>query len=149
MLSEDDKKQVLHFLVEKFNGDVDKHLETINEEIERCVNLNRKYGSVQFRPFSIASLLDCKEFLLAVKEDGIAGDCNVDKEYINHPKHYGSGDKECINMMRKIYGDAWVNIWSELNTFKYMYREGVKAGIVDVNKALWYRDYINAHKATD
>lgn len=68
-------------------------------------------------------------------------------EHVNHPTHYNqSGRKECIEEMRDIFGDSYVFAFCILNSYKYLYRAGTKAGNSkeqDVDKAKWYFNYAN------
>lgn len=65
-------------------------------------------------------------------------------EYANHPAHYNKpGQKECIEVMREIWGDDVIAQWCEITAFKYEYRMGSKPGEdIDREKAKirWYKD---------
>lgn len=63
---------------------------------------------------------------------------------VEHPKHYNTFTVECIEMMRKIYGDEAVKTFCELNAFKYKIRAGEKGSAEeDLKKANWYLEYKN------
>lgn len=56
-----------------------------------------------------------------------------------HPAHYNiPGRKECIEEMRKRFGDAKVEAFCELNSYKYRYRHELKNGKEDLEKASNY-----------
>lgn len=66
------------------------------------------------------------------------------EEQVNHPDHYNRYDKETIEMMRKIWGDAAVAQWCEMTAFKYRMRMGTKEGNPieqDLEKEKWYLNY--------
>ena len=50
----------------------------------------------------------------------------MDYEYVNHPAHYNDYDVECIEMMRRIWGDKETAIFCKLSAFKYRMRLGQK-----------------------
>lgn len=63
-------------------------------------------------------------------------------ESVNGPQHYNG--TECIENMRKLYGDEAVRWFCICNAYKYRFREGNKPGApaaVDENKARWYENY--------
>lgn len=63
------------------------------------------------------------------------------KEQVNHPEHYNAYDIECIEMMRRIWGDEAVRTFCKLNAFKYRMRMGRKDDIrQDYAKEQWYLD---------
>ena len=65
---------------------------------------------------------------------------------VNHPKHYNSeGRKECIVEMLEKYGFHSVANFALLNSYKYLFRAGLKDGNSaeqDVKKAQWYFDWV-------
>lgn len=66
---------------------------------------------------------------------------------INHPSHYNDYDVECIEMMRRIWGDEQVAIFCKLNAFKYRMRLGHKDAIdQDLAKEQWYINKLNELK---
>lgn len=65
-------------------------------------------------------------------------------EQVNHPSHYNRYSVEVIEMMRRIYGDEKVEIFCELNAFKYRMRMGLKEGNPvdqDLAKEAFYLSY--------
>ena len=63
-------------------------------------------------------------------------------EYVNGPAHYHG--TECIENMRKLYGDDAVRWFCICNAYKYRFRDGSKPGVTaeqDKEKAHWYEDY--------
>lgn len=63
-------------------------------------------------------------------------------EYVNGPAHYHG--TECIENMRKLYGDEAVRWFCICNAYKYRFRNGSKPGVSakqDDEKAHWYEDY--------
>ena len=64
-------------------------------------------------------------------------------ESVNGPSHYNGTD--CIENMRKLYGDEAVKYFCLCNAYKYNYRAGKKPGSSmdeDVKKSQWYYDYL-------
>ena len=69
---------------------------------------------------------------------------NKNKEQVNHPAHYQKNGKECIEVMEEQFGPTPVYWFCVLNSFKYKWRAGYKAGNdyeQDQAKAKWYTDY--------
>ena len=63
------------------------------------------------------------------------------------PAHYNDYDVECIEMMRRIWGDEQVAIFCKLNAFKYRMRLGHKDAIdQDLAKEQWYINKLNELK---
>ncbi len=63
-------------------------------------------------------------------------------EYVNGPAHYHG--TECIENMRKLFGDEAVRRFCILSAYKYRFRNGSKPGVSadqDSKKAHWYEDY--------
>ena len=63
-------------------------------------------------------------------------------EYVNGPAHYHG--TECIENMRKLFGDEAVRWFCICNAYKYRFRDGSKPGVAaeqDEEKARWYEDY--------
>lgn len=63
---------------------------------------------------------------------------------VNHPSHY-QGKRECIEVMRKMFGDDAVRGFCKCNSFKYRFRSGAKEGNPteqDIAKAEWYEEYL-------
>lgn len=59
---------------------------------------------------------------------------------VNHPKHYGNGKIECIDVMVETQGIEAVKSFCLCNAFKYLYRHNNKNGVEDIKKAHWYLD---------
>lgn len=59
---------------------------------------------------------------------------------VNHPKHYGNGKFECIDVMVETQGVEAVKAFCICNAFKYLYRHNNKNGNEDIKKARWYLD---------
>lgn len=63
-------------------------------------------------------------------------------EYVNGPAHYNG--TECIENMRKLFGDEAVRWFCICNAYKYRFRDGSKPGVAaeqDEEKARWYEGY--------
>ena len=63
---------------------------------------------------------------------------------VNHPEHY-QGRRECIDIMRVMFGDEAVKDFCKCNAFKYRFRAGKKEGNSaeqDIQKAEWYEEYL-------
>lgn len=63
-------------------------------------------------------------------------------EYVNGPTHYHG--TECIENMRKLFGDEAVRWFCICNAYKYRFRDGSKPGVAaeqDEEKARWYEGY--------
>ena len=61
-------------------------------------------------------------------------------ECVNHPDHYKTGNYECIEVMKEIFGEEKVKDFCKLNAFKYLWRSDRKNGDEDLKKAKWYLD---------
>ena len=60
---------------------------------------------------------------------------------VSRPAHYASTKVECIDAMKAVFGDAAVQDFCLLNTFKYLWRRKDKGNKQqDIDKALWYFD---------
>lgn len=65
---------------------------------------------------------------------------------INHPSYYNKGGRECIDIMRDMFGDEAVKGFCRCNSFKYRFRAGDKPDNdteKDLKKAKWYEDYLH------
>ena len=63
---------------------------------------------------------------------------------VNHPSHY-QGKRECIEVMRKMFGDEAVKGFCKCNAYKYRFRAGRKGSAEeDIKKAEWYEEYLFA-----
>ena len=61
-------------------------------------------------------------------------------ECVNHPDHYKTGQYECIEVMKEIFGVDALKDFCKLNAFKYLWRADRKNGQEDLKKAKWYLD---------
>jgi len=67
------------------------------------------------------------------------------EEQVNHPAHYNTGSKECIDAMIETFGDSATADFCLINAFKYLYRAGSKGPAdTDIRKAQWYIDKYNS-----
>ena len=69
---------------------------------------------------------------------------SIDYTQVNHPSHYQSNGKECIEVMLEEFGEVAVYNFCICNAFKYKFRAGKKEGNSkeqDLAKAKWYEDY--------
>lgn len=77
-----------------------------------------------------------------IKDDTNAQPEASQYEYVNGPAHYHG--TECIENMRKLFGDEAVRWFCICNAYKYRFRDGSKPGVSaeqDEKKARWYEDY--------
>lgn len=66
------------------------------------------------------------------------------EDVVNHPKHYETGNFECIDVMVEVFGFEAVKNFCLCNAFKYLYRCKNKGKMSeDMEKANWY---LNKHK---
>lgn len=63
---------------------------------------------------------------------------------VNHPAHYAkNGENECIEVMRWLFGDEAVKAYCRCNIFKYRFRSNLKNGQEDIEKSVWYENYLH------
>ena len=62
----------------------------------------------------------------------------VSDDVVNHPSHYTQGNIECIEAMEAAFGREAVENFCLCNAFKYVWRNGYKNGLEDIDKAIWY-----------
>lgn len=77
-----------------------------------------------------------------IKDDTNAQPEAPQYEYVDGPAHYHG--TECIENMRKLFGDEAVRWFCICNAYKYRFRYGSKPGVTadqDEKKARWYEDY--------
>lgn len=61
---------------------------------------------------------------------------------VEHPEHYKAENLECIEVMRKVYGDVAVYHFCICNAFKYVWRcEKKDSFSQDAEKAAYYLGY--------
>jgi hypothetical protein len=85
---------------------------------------------------------NCEYADLNDHDDEDESEDSADYEYVNGPAHYHG--TECIENMRKLYGDEAVRWFCICNAYKYRFRSGSKPGVSakqDDEKAHWYEDY--------
>ena len=85
---------------------------------------------------------NCEYADLNDHDDEDESEDSADYEYVNGPAHYHG--TECIENMRKLYGDEAVRWFCICNAYKYRFRNGSKPGVSakqDDEKAHWYEDY--------
>ncbi len=77
----------------------------------------------------------------------ILGNGADSKEKVNHPMHYG-GENDTYETIKVI--EAWEMDFIEGNILKYLRRYKKKNGLEDLQKSLWYLEYlINKYKSND
>lgn len=89
---------------------------------------------------------DCKKCWSQPYIEDYVTDTNVGNksDNVNHPEHY-QGKRECIDIMRVMFGDEAVKGFCKCNAFKYRFRAGKKEGNSaeqDIQKAVWYEEYL-------
>ena len=57
---------------------------------------------------------------------------------VKHPAHYTGGDIECIDAIREAMTVAEFRGYIKGNALKYIWREGLKGGAEDIDKAIQY-----------
>ena len=63
----------------------------------------------------------------------------VSTDPVNSPPHYKGDDIECIDAMVQQFGTDYVQVYAQINAFKYMWRCNKKGNsIEDRQKAIWY-----------
>lgn len=85
---------------------------------------------------------NCEYADLNDHDDEDESEDSADYEYVNGPDHYHG--TECIENMRKLFGDEAVRWFCICNAYKYRFRDGSKPGVAaeqDEKKAHWYEDY--------
>ncbi len=85
---------------------------------------------------------NCEYTDLNDHDDENKSEDSADYEYVDGPAHYHG--TECIEKMRKLYGDDAVRWFCICNAYKYRFRNGSKPGVTaeqDEEKARWYENY--------
>lgn len=67
----------------------------------------------------------------------------MSQENVDHPKHYKSGQYECIDVMVDVFGVEATKNFCKLNAFKYLWRSDMKNGKEDILKANWYLEKLH------
>lgn len=68
---------------------------------------------------------------------------------VNHPNHY-QGERECIEIMKDMFGKEAVANFCRCNAYKYRFRAGKKgcnSSEQDIAKAEWYEEYLHRLEA--
>lgn len=63
-------------------------------------------------------------------------------EAVNHPSHYNQGKYECLDVMKETFGIEATKNFCQLNAFKYVWRAKNKNGKQDIEKAIFYLNYL-------
>lgn len=59
-------------------------------------------------------------------------------DMVNNPPHYTGGEVECIDAIRSALTPEEFRGYAKGNVMKYVFREGLKGGDEDLEKARWY-----------
>ena len=62
----------------------------------------------------------------------------VENDPVNRPSHYTQGGIECLQAMEAAFGKEALANFCKCNAFKYIWREKLKNGKEDVEKAIFY-----------
>lgn len=63
---------------------------------------------------------------------------------VNHPSHYNQGDVECIAAIEAATKNLnGIEAFCTGNAIKYLWRWKEKGGKQDLEKAIWYINYLN------
>ena len=73
---------------------------------------------------------------LNMKKDILEG-MGIPKDNVNHPSHYCAGGVECIDGIRAVLGQGFVD-YCQGNAIKYLWRWRHKGGVEDLRKAQVY-----------
>ena len=66
-------------------------------------------------------------------------------EKVNHPNHYNIGGIECIEALKSATnGLTGIEAFCTANAIKYLWRWKYKNGAEDLEKAIWYINYLLA-----
>lgn len=57
---------------------------------------------------------------------------------VQHPEHYTAGEVECIDAIQAALTPEEFAGYCKGNVMKYIWREKLKGGVVDLRKAAWY-----------
>lgn len=64
-------------------------------------------------------------------------------EMVNHPDHYNNGNIECIDALAAATeGLRGIEAFCTANAIKYLWRWKWKNGEQDLDKAMWYINYL-------
>ena len=71
----------------------------------------------------------------------------MSNDKVNHPNHYNAGDIECIEALKAAtVGLGGIESFCTANSIKYLWRWKYKNGVEDLNKAIWYIEYLIAQQ---
>ena len=63
------------------------------------------------------------------------------KDNVNHPSHYTTGNIECIDALKAAtVGLEGIEAVCTANVIKYFWRWKHKNGVEDIKKAIWYAE---------
>ena len=69
----------------------------------------------------------------------------IHNDNVNHPSHYNEGQIECIDALKAATtGLEGIEAFCTANAIKYLWRWKYKNGVEDLNKAIWYINYLIA-----
>lgn len=69
-------------------------------------------------------------------------------DFVNHPDHYNAGGIECIDAIdAATVGLQGIEAFCVGNAIKYLWRWKFKNGIEDIDKAIWYLNWLRAKLA--
>ena len=69
----------------------------------------------------------------------------IQNDNVNHPRHYNEGGIECIEALKAATtGLEGIESFCTANAIKYLWRWKYKNGVEDLNKAIWYINYLIA-----
>lgn len=72
------------------------------------------------------------------------------QDNVNHPSHYNQGGIECIDAIAAAtQGLEGIEAFCTANAIKYMWRWKYKNGVEDIEKAIWYLQYLSAQLKTN
>ena len=67
----------------------------------------------------------------------------IKEEKVNHPQHYNNGGIECIDALAAATeGLQGIEAFCTANAIKYLWRWKWKNGAEDLEKAIWYIEYL-------
>lgn len=108
-----------------------------------CYSKNSNEGPPCGRELHPQDALDEERKLLydALKEKAGSG-----HDAVEHPDHYTFGRYECIDVMADVYGEKAIMDYAKCNAFKYIWRADHKNGVEDLEKAVFYLNWIIEHE---
>ena len=71
----------------------------------------------------------------------------IENNSVDHPRHYNEGKIECIEALKAATtGLEGIESFCTANAIKYLWRWKYKNGVEDLNKAIWYINYLIANQ---